>query len=169
LKPRLACLAGLALATALPARAGPHEHGAGTLDVARDGRTLTIELRLPAKDAVGFERAPRNDAERKAIEQARMALADAKLFVPSAAAQCVAADAPVVEVPVFAATPAAGDDHADITATYRFECANVAALAGVEHGVFKAFPKIKRLDARSAAATGQKQTVLTPGKPRLAF
>lgn len=141
----------------------------GALDVGRDGRTLAIELRLPAKDLVGFERAPRNDAERRAIEQARLALADPALFVPTAAAQCVAKEPPAVEVPAFPAKPATGDDHADFAATFRFECANAAALAGLEHAVFKAFPKIKRLNAQFAGASGQKKTVLTHGKPRLAF
>ncbi len=159
----------LAAAAALPAFAGPHEHGIGALQVAVEGRTLAVELRLPAKDLIGFERAPRNDAERARIEQARAALADAKLFAPSAGAQCVPTGTPDVVVPKFAGNAAGADDHADFEAAYRFECADAAALAALEHGVFKAFPRIKQLRAQAVTAKGQKQVVLTHGKPRLAF
>jgi hypothetical protein len=149
------------------AAAAPHEHGVGTLDVAVDAATLIVELRLPAQDVVGFERAPRTDAERARIEQVRAALADATRFTPNAEARCRATGAPSVEVPVFG--PKAGDEHADFTATYRFECASTVALTRVDHSVFTAFPKVRRLQAQVISAKGQKQATLTPARPRLAL
>jgi hypothetical protein len=158
-----------ALGLAGHAAAGPHEHGIGHLAVAVDGRALAIELRLPAKDLVGFERAPRTDAERARIEQTRAALADPKLFVPPGEAKCSASGTPAVAVPTFTGKAGADDDHADFEAVYRFECANPAALASLEQGVFKAFPRIKQLRVQAATAKGQRQAVLTHGKPRLAL
>jgi hypothetical protein len=168
---RMAVLLAAAIglpAIALPALAGPHEHGIGNLQVALDARVLTLELRLPAKDLVGFERAPRNDAERTRIADARAALAAATLFTPAAAAQCTAKPAEVT-LPQFSGKSGGADDHADFEAVHRFECANVAALNDLDHGVFKAFPKIKQLRTQAVTPRGQKQVVLTHGKPRLAF
>jgi hypothetical protein len=171
---RIAAFAAAALPVAvlplmaMPAHAGPHEHGIGHLQVALDGRALAVELRLPAKDVVGFERAPRNDAERARIDEARAALANAALFTPAAAAQCASKGADVT-LPQFSGKSGGADDHADFEAVHRFDCANAAALAALEHGVFKAFPKIKQLRAQALTARGQKQVILTHGKPRLAF
>jgi hypothetical protein len=160
--------AALALAAGV-AGAGPHEHGVGHLQVAADGRTLAIELRLPAKDLVGFERAPRTDAERARIEDARKALADPGLFRPAVAANCAIAGMPSAAAPTFAGKASGTDDHADFEATHRFECADPAALSALEHGVFKAFPRIKQLRTQAVTAKGQKQATLTHGKPRLSF
>ena len=145
------------------AAAAPHEHGVGELDVAVDGNALVIELRVPAEDLVGFERAPRTDAERARIEQVRKALADAKLFTPNAEAGCRAAGSPDVAVPSFGNK----DAHADFAATHRFECANAGALTAVEIGAFSAFPKVRRLKAQVAGPRGQKQATLTRQRARL--
>jgi hypothetical protein len=159
-------IAALALAGALAcssAAAAPHEHGVGELDAAVDGNALVIEVRLPAEDVVGFERAPRTDAERARIEQVRKTLGDPKLFTPNAEARCSAAGAPAVAMPAFGAK----DAHADFAATYRFECANAAALNAVDVGVFGAFGKVRRLKAQVAGPRGQKQATLTPQRARL--
>jgi|APFre7841882724_1041349.scaffolds.fasta_scaffold00272_15 hypothetical protein len=164
--------ASLAVALALAAggaAAGPHEHGVGHLQAAVDGRTLAIEVRLPAKDLVGFERAPRTDAERARIEDARRALADPRLFQPAAAAKCTIVGAPSASAPAFSGKTGAADDHADFEATHRFECADSGALSALEHGVFKAFPRIKQLRVQAVGPKGQKQATLTHGKPRLSF
>lgn len=147
--------------------AAPHEHGVGALDAAVDGSTLVIELRLPAQDVVGFERAPRTDAERARMEHVRAALAAPGRFTPNAEARCRAAGEPAVEMPVFGRK--SGDEHADFAATYRFECAHPAALNSVDHTVFTAFPKVRRLNAQIATPKGQKQAALTPARPRLAL
>ncbi len=159
-------VAALALVGALAcgtAAAAPHEHGVGELDAAVDGSALVIEVRLPAEDVVGFERAPRTDAERARIEQVRKALADAGLFTPNAEARCRVAGAAEVAVPAFGAK----DAHADFAATHRFECANAAALSAVDVGVFAAFGKVRRLKAQVAGPRGQKQATLTAQRPRL--
>ena len=70
-----------------------HEHGSGQLNVALDGKKLIIELIVPAMNVVGFEHPPRNDAEHKAIEDARNRFARAdSLFTFPAAAGCSSSD-----------------------------------------------------------------------------
>ena len=49
--------------------ASGHQHGVAKLDVAYDQGALSIELEAPLDVLLGFERAPRPDAERKSVEQ----------------------------------------------------------------------------------------------------
>ena len=66
-----------------------HEHGHGTLDIVVEGEDLVIELRIPAVNVVGFEHAPKDDAEREAVRQALVPFGNAtSLFVLSAEADC---------------------------------------------------------------------------------
>ncbi|MCM8594809.1 DUF2796 domain-containing protein [Accumulibacter sp.] len=51
-----------------------HVHGQGQLDLAIDHDLVTIELELPLEAVVGFERAPRNERERKAVAGQRSPL-----------------------------------------------------------------------------------------------
>jgi len=64
----MARLAGVLMLLAAGAQAAPqaHEHGVARLSVAVDGKRRTIELDAPLDGWLGFERAPRTDAERKA-------------------------------------------------------------------------------------------------------
>ena len=54
-----------------------HEHGHGTLDIVLEGEELAIELRIPAVNVVGFEHAPRDEAEREAVRKALVPFGDA--------------------------------------------------------------------------------------------
>ena len=66
-----------------------HEHGHGTLDIALEGEELVVELRIPAVNVVGFEHAPRDDAEREAVRQAMVPFGDAaSVLVLPAEAEC---------------------------------------------------------------------------------
>ena len=66
-----------------------HEHGHGTLDIVVEGEELVMEFRIPGVNVVGFEHAPRDDAEREAVRQALVPFGDAaSLFVLPAEAEC---------------------------------------------------------------------------------
>lgn len=66
-----------------------HEHGHGTLDIVLEGEELVMELRIPGVNVVGFEHAPRDDAEREAVRRALVPFGDAALaFVLPAEAEC---------------------------------------------------------------------------------
>jgi hypothetical protein len=51
---------------ALGVLAAPHVHGVVALDVALEGPRVVLSLKAPLDSLVGFERAPRTDAERRA-------------------------------------------------------------------------------------------------------
>ena len=74
-----------------------HEHGHGTLDIVVEGAALVAELRIPSVNVVGFEHAPRDDAEREAVRRALVPFMDAaSVLVPSAQAQCEVEEAEAV-------------------------------------------------------------------------
>jgi len=67
----------------------PHEHGHGALDIVLEGEELVAELRIPAVNVVGFEHAPRDDAELETVRNAIARFSDAAaVLVPSADAEC---------------------------------------------------------------------------------
>ncbi len=162
----------LALAVVLGACAGTawatgkaHEHGALKLDVAIEGNKLTIEMEAPLDNLLGFERAPRTDAERKAAADvlARLRSRDkgTPLFVVDAAAQCTL-DKAEVRAPVLepGASPASKDGHADLDANYGFTCAKPDELRTLDVGLFDAYKRIQRIDVQVAGPKGQARVTL---------
>ncbi len=88
-------LAPVALATEHEHREhDAHAHGHGTLDIVVEGDQALIELRIPAVNVVGFEHAPRDDAEHEAVRRALEPLRDGgSLFALSADADCAVEEA----------------------------------------------------------------------------
>jgi hypothetical protein len=154
-------LAACAALLAAAAQAAPHQHGVIALNVALDGTTLTIEMNAPLDSLVGWERAPRNDAERRAAADALLRLGDpAKLFTPDAAAQCSPA-APQVDAGLLApgAKPVAGE-HADLQASYRYTCTQPAQLRSIALPIFDAFRRIQRIEVQAVGPQGQRKATL---------
>lgn len=177
----LAACAGALMSTAHAQHAhGAHEHGVAHLSVAIEGPELVIELSTPLDNLVGFEHAPATAAQRAALADAEARLGQgAELFVLPAAAGCGLAET-VLESPsplrAGKEQPAAHDHdhdhdhgadalegHADLIATYRFECARPAALDALRVELFQAFPRLRELRAVRAAEGGQGAAVLKPG------
>jgi hypothetical protein len=139
-----------------------HEHGKATLDVALDGGRLEVRLATPAVNVLGFERAPRTDAEKQAVADATALLGRHKeLFSFPVAARCAGYPAAVTAPPWAGASGSGGKadqggksgksgkdaehdhdhahdhdhgehEHADYVATWTFTCAAPAALAFVD-------------------------------------
>lgn len=157
---RTALAAGAAF-LAFAAQAAPHQHGVVALNVALDGTALTLELDAPLDSLVGWERAPRNDSERRAAADALQRLRDpAQLFTPDAAAQCQAA-APQVNAGLLApgTKPAAGE-HADLQASYRWTCAQPTQLRSIALPIFDAFKRIQRIEVQAVGPHGQRKATL---------
>lgn len=156
----LACASGTAWAAGKA-----HQHGVLKLDVAIEGNRLMIEMEAPLDNLLGFERAPRTEAERKAAAEllARLRSTDEAglLFVTDPAAQCslrkTEVKAPVLEP---GARSAAEDGHADLDASYEFSCANPGELRSLDVGLFEAYKRIQRIDVQVAGPTGQSKVAL---------
>lgn len=164
----LALLALLVFATGSAHAAKGHVHGEGTLDVSIDKGQISLALALPLDATTGFERAPKTPQERAALENAGKILNDASsLFIPSPAAQCTP-KAATVALPFAADKKTAADSgHADIEASYTFECANAAELKAIDTTLFKHFKRLYRLEAQRIGPSGQGASRLTPKQPAL--
>lgn len=156
---------------ALPATAAEkHVHGAGKLNVAIEGDTVSIELSAPADDIVGFEHLATTPEDKAAVAKAVVALKDgAGLFVFPAAAGCRLEEAKVESGLLAGAKPEPGDNHADFDADYRFRCAQPGKIDGIEVKFFARFPKAGELAVQAVTPKGQTKRELTPKAARLKF
>jgi len=160
-------LLGLCLASVSPGAPaqGAHVHGAGELRVAVEKDHLAVEFRSPLNNLVGFEHAPRTDAQRAAVKAmtAKLNRPDALLRLPKAAA-CKATRVQI-ESPFDAPKPARkghDDEHTELTATFRFDCASMGKLDSIEVVIFEAFPRTTAIQAEIIGPRGQSAATLTP-------
>ena len=163
MKLRLACLAltGLSMSVAACAQSRPHAHGAAELDIVIEATQVTVQLQTPLDALLGFERAPRTDAEKKSAKQAVAALKAAdSLFMFTPAALCkstsVELSSAALGLGLGQADPSeAHGDHADLDGTYVFQCASTARLAEVDVALFGAFARLQKIKVEVATARGQ--------------
>ena len=144
-----------------------HEHGAVKLNVTVEGKQLTIALESPLDGIVGFERAPKNAAEKAKVDAAVAQLQAAeKLFKVDAAAACTLSKttlmAPVIGVGV--ATPVADKSgHGDLDGEFIFECQDTSKVRQIDVALFGTFPNMKRIDVQAATPAGQIKRTLRRG------
>lgn len=179
-------LAGSTQAQGTKRDLGAHVHGAGKLNLAIEGQTVTMELSAPAHDIVGFEFQPRTDKQKAAVEQATAMLRDAsKIFTLSPAAGCTVASAsaelvfearagpaPAAEGPFakdHASANSAEAGHSEFEGRYSFACKNTAALSEIGFPYFKLFPKADEIEAQVIAPKGQRSFEIKRGQPRLSL
>jgi hypothetical protein len=159
----LACAAACA---PLAQAAGAHEHGVVKLDVAVDGSRVLIEIDSPLDNLLGFERAPRTDAERDQAAALVNKLQDAAaLFRIDGSAGCTLAKVDLHSAPLqlgrkAAAVNDAKDAHGDLEGSFEFKCKAGAKAAFLEVGLFDAFPQVKRIDLQVATPKGQMKATL---------
>lgn len=164
---------GIALAgAALPSGAAPHVHGAAQLDVATEPRRISLQLRSPLEALLGFERAPRSAAERRLADTvlARLKAADG-LFKVDPAAGCRPGE---VEIDADALAPRAtatrpGDGHADLEASFSFDCDDASKAAYLDVGLFDAFARMQRIDVQLVTPRGQSKRMLQRPAKRIAL
>ena len=144
-----------------------HEHGAVKLNVAIEGKQLTISMEAPLDGIVGFERAPKNPAEKAKVGAAVAQLQAAeKLFKVDAAAACTLSKttlmAPVIGVGV-AAPVADKSGHGDLDGEFIFECQDTSKVRQIDVALFGTFPNMKRIDVQAATPAGQIKRTLRRG------
>lgn len=169
-----ALLALAASATLHAAHAGKaHEHGVARLDIGVEAGRVVIELDTPLDNLVGFERAPRTDAERAAVAAAVARLRDAAaLFRIDSAAGCKVGKVELVSAPLgLGPSTAAPKDgaHADLEGSFEFGCTAAPRAGAVEVGLFEAFPRLQRLEVQVATPRGQIRATLRRPNARIAL
>lgn len=146
-----------------------HQHGVLELDIAVEARKLSLQMTSPLDNLVGFERAPRNDAERKRVDAALAKLKEGPaLFAidPSAGCKLAQVELSSAVLKLGTAEPAkqgraTDSEHADVDAVFEYECQDAARAAFVDVLLFEAFPGMKQINVQVAAATGQLKRTLT--------
>lgn len=144
----------------------PHAHGVAQLDISVEANRLTLQLESPLDNLLGFERAPRTDAERQRTDAALAKLRAADtLFKIDPAAQCKLAKVELASaaLKLGPAQPAAEkSDHADLDGSFEFDCVDATKAAYIDVGLFE-FAHLKRLDVQLATPKGQaKRTLKRP-------
>lgn len=146
-----------------------HQHGVLKLDITVEARKLTLQMESPLNNLVGFERAPRSDAERKRVDAALVKLkAGQALFTIDPAAQCSLAKVELTSavLKLGAAEPASkNSEHADIDAVFKFDCQDAARAAFIDVGLFGAFADMRQIEVQAATPKGQlKRTLKRPAR-----
>ena len=185
----LASVCTLALLSTVPAMAQPHQHGVANLDIAVDPGRISLRLDIPLDNLLGFERAPRTDAERSQAEVVVKQLSDAVQMVRvDSAAGCRVSRVALVSAELglpaggAGAEPKAGHDHshdkkhgakdsghADLVADYEFTCTDTGKARAVTLGLFEAFPRLRRIEVQTATPRGQLKAVLARPNGRVAL
>ncbi|NKB56040.1 MAG: DUF2796 domain-containing protein [Alphaproteobacteria bacterium] len=151
-----------------------HRHGAGTLNLAIEGRNVEAELEAPGADVVGFEHAAASDAEKQAVAKAADQLrAGATLFVFPEAAGCrlieSEVESPLLDEKHHDHKGSDTDAHAEFHAHYHFRCDRPGQLTHLDTTYFETFPAAQALTVRMITAGGQSARQLTPKTARLKF
>jgi hypothetical protein len=162
----------LALTAATPASAGAaHEHGVARLDIAVDAGRISLQLDTPLDNLLGFERAPRSDAERNSAAAAVATLRAAeRLFRIDPAAGCKLVKVELVSAALnLGAAKSGPDEHADMDASFEFSCQAADKATFVDVELFAAFARLARLEVQVAGAKAQSQTTLRRPAKRVAL
>jgi len=148
-----------------------HAHGVAQLDIAVDAKQIVVQFESPLDNLVGFERAPRTDAERKRADEAVARLKDGdKLFQFDPAAGCKLMRANLDSPPLGLGSnsPPAKGDHADLSGSWEFSCADAAKASYVDVGLF-AFKQLKRVQVQLALPKTQAKSELKRPKTRISL
>lgn len=134
-----------------------HVHGAVALEITVEANRVTVRLEAPQDSLLGHERTPRTAAEKDAAAALlkRLQTGTALLGLP-AERRCVQ-EAVDIEAPQLqpGAKPLPAGSHAEVEATWRFNCTAPGALQGLDvGGLLDAFARIQQVTAQVAGPGG---------------
>ena len=182
------------LAFTLPAMAeehrqlGAHEHGHGKLNIAIEGKAVTMELEAPGADIAGFEHEAKTPEQKAVLEIANAQLAKPlDLFKIPASAGCTIKDAKVAvkseehdddgdddhdKAGARDADHDAGHEgrehhHSEYHATYSLDCAAPENLSAIGFDYFNAFAGAQALTVNVITGKSQSTFEVTREKPLL--
>ena len=146
-----------------------HEHGVGQLDIAFDGKQISMELHAPGADIVSFEYAAESAEDRAKVDAAIVMLArPLDLFVLTEAAGCTIVQASA-ELESEEGQADHEDDHGDADhqeknvgeaghtefhAEYLLACADPGAVTEITFTYFDVFPNALEVEVQLISNKG---------------
>ncbi|MGK6309191.1 DUF2796 domain-containing protein [Variovorax sp. DT-64] len=151
---------------AATAQARAHVHGQLKLDIAIEGPTVVIEMESPLENFVGYEHAPKTEAEKKMADDAVAQLRAAdQLFKIDPAANCKLGPVTLrsAALGLGKAETGAGEGHADLDGTFAFNCTKATEAKFIELALVNAFKGVRQVDVQIVSPDGQfKRTLKRP-------
>jgi hypothetical protein len=153
-----------------------HVHGLGEMEIVQDGNGLFISLYSPLENVLGFERAPKTDAEKVKARRVVSLLKANGLFAFSPEAQCKRTGYKLYSEILNPHSHGPGDDHqhdddanghSDFRASYEFECEQPAKLKVIDVRVFRQFSGFEKIEVQALFPKGQIGASLTPKQSTL--
>lgn len=161
-----------------------HTHGLLQLDVAIDPQSVTFQFESPLDNFLGFEHAPRTDAERQKVAAmvASLTAADG-LFLIDPAAGCRVSSVQLASSALGLGSKKgketsrhvvdkdkaahADDEHGDLDATIVFSCAKADSARFIAVKLFEKYPHLHTINAQVASSQGQFKRTLKADSPKL--
>ena len=141
-----------------------HEHGHATLNIAVEGTSLLLELKVPAADIVGFEHTPHTAAEQQQLDAALTTLHQANNLVGlEENAGCQLQQVKVQHH----LNDKASTAHGDIEASYAYSCQSAEQLTSITLTLFKHFSSLQDIDYQIMTQNHQGSGELSPEHPQL--
>lgn len=147
-----------------------HDHGAAEVNIAVEGKKVTVELRTPSEGVIGFEHEAKSDADKKKRNAALKRVEEkfGEMIVLDKNLVCKSQGGNVTLVQTDekggknAKSGAQSGEHREVRASYQYECEKAPAGSRVKFGITKVFPAIHEVkvqvigDAKQSGATIKK-------------
>lgn len=160
-----------------------HVHGEAEMNVVLDGGELTIEMRSPLANFIGFEHTPKNKQQEKAFENMMAFFQDAdRVFFITPEAACTVATVRLNSTILDNGAQKASSrdrktgkstgkrgDHHDLEAFYSFICNNPDKLKGITAQIFSHFRGLKTIEVQAIGGGRQMAARLTARTPVLSW
>ena len=158
---------------------GQHVHGEGNAEVVIENNVVTVDMSLPGMNVVGFEHAPRNEADEAAMESALVFFKNEPwiVFSPRAGCEVVSINA---HTHGFDGGHAHDHDHAhghnhdghdhahaDFHVLLTATCEDATALRWIDLDVFSPFPGNELLRVDVLGEDVAVRARLVPGQARI--
>lgn len=135
-----------------------HVHGLAHMEMVVSGGTIRVLLTSPMDNLLGFEHAPRNEAQRAALEALRADLSDpARFLLPPVQAGCRVrhheASSSLLSGRVTA-------EHSDLEYRFSFECRDPLQISTIEVPMFDRYRRLREIRVQLVSDQGQRSIVL---------
>jgi len=144
-----------------------HVHGVAELQLLQDGEMLSIELRSPALNILGFEHPVEHADYLQAAEQARAKLSDSgSLFrLEGGACQLATVSIDIAD----SSNDSPHQRHNNVVASYVYQCKRAETLQSLSIGIQRVFPSIHLLNAQWVLNHRQGATKVNHNQQRIVF